>query len=142
MRYLLGIDCGTSGTKTVLFDESGNAVCSASAEYPLYQPQNGYAEQDPNDWKNAMLDTVCRVIGKSGIDGADIAGIGLSGQMHGLVMLDEGGNVLRNAIIWCDQRTGRQVEKMNSLGADRISEISANPPLKKGISTLNFYLKF
>ncbi len=129
MSYLLGIDCGTSGTKTVLFDEKGSVVCSASAEYPLFQPQNGYAEQDPEDWKNAMLDTVSRVIGKSGIDGAEIAGIGLSGQMHGLVMLDESGNVLRNAIIWCDQRTGRQVEKMKALGGQKICEISANPPL-------------
>ena len=129
MSYLLGIDCGTSGTKTVLFDEKGSVVCSASAEYPLFQPQNGYAEQDPEDWKNAMLDTVSRVIGKSGIDGAEIAGIGLSGQMHGLVMLDESGNVLRNAIIWCDQRTGRQVEKMKALGEQKICEISANPPL-------------
>lgn len=129
MRYLLGIDCGTSGTKTVLFDEKGCVICSETAEYPLYQPQNGYAEQDPNDWKNAMLDTIIRVIGKSGIDSGDIAGIGLSGQMHGLVMLDKGGNVLRNAIIWCDQRTGRQVGKMNSLGAEKIARISANPPL-------------
>ena len=129
MNYLLGIDCGTSGTKTVLFDEKGVVIASASAEYPLYQPHNGYAEQDAEDWKNAMLETIGEVIAKSGIDSADIAGIGLSGQMHGLVMLDSGGNVLRKAIIWCDQRTGAQVDKMNELCGEKIAEISANPAL-------------
>lgn len=129
MKYLLGIDCGTSGTKTVLFDERGNTIASASAEYPLYQVQNGYAEQEPTDWKNAMLQTVSQVIAKSGIDSANIAGIGLSGQMHGLVMLDGEGNVLRRSIIWCDQRTAKQVEKMNSLAGDKIAQISANPAL-------------
>ena len=129
MSYVLGIDCGTSGTKTVLFDEQGNACASASAEYPLYQPQNGYAEQNPEHWKAAMLETVAAVLSKSGIDSAAVSGIGLSGQMHGLVMLDAGGNVLRNAIIWCDQRTEKQVERMNALAGGRIAEISANPAL-------------
>ena len=129
MAYLLGVDCGTSGTKTVLFDEKGSVIASASAEYPLYQPQNGYAEQDAADWKNAMLETISAVVAKSGIDSADIAGIGLSGQMHGLVMLGADGNVLRKAIIWCDQRTGAQVDKMNELAGAKIAEISANPAL-------------
>ena len=129
MAYLLGVDCGTSGTKTVLFDEKGSVIASASAEYPLYQPHNGYAEQDAADWKNAMLETISAVVAKSGIDSADIAGIGLSGQMHGLVMLGADGNVLRKAIIWCDQRTGAQVDKMNELAGAKIAEISANPAL-------------
>ena len=129
MRYLLGIDCGTSGTKTVLFDEKGVVIASASAEYPLYQPHNGYAEQDAEDWKKAMLETIGEVIAKSGVDSADIAGIGLSGQMHGLVMLGSDGNVLRKSIIWCDQRTGEQVDKMNELCGEKIAEISANPAL-------------
>lgn len=129
MAYLLGVDCGTSGTKTVLFDEKGSVIASASAEYPLYQPHNGYAEQDAADWKNAMLETISAVVAKSGIDSTDIAGIGLSGQMHGLVMLGADGNVLRKAIIWCDQRTGAQVDKMNELAGAKIAEISANPAL-------------
>ena len=129
MAYLLGVDCGTSGTKTVLFDEKGSVIASVSAEYPLYQPHNGYAEQDAADWKNAMLETISAVVAKSGIDSADIAGIGLSGQMHGLVMLGADGNVLRKAIIWCDQRTGAQVDKMNELAGAKIAEISANPAL-------------
>ena len=91
--YLLGVDIGTSGTKTVLFDTSGAAIADATVEYPLYQPKNGWAEQEPSDWWNAAAGTIRAVIEKSGIDAADIAGIGLSGQMHGLVMLDQAGNV-------------------------------------------------
>ena len=89
MNYYLGADIGTSGTKTVLFDCKGNVIASASEEYPLYQPQNGYAEQDPQDWANAVLHTMAAVLGKSGVDKNDVKGIGLSGQMHGLVMLDK-----------------------------------------------------
>ena len=89
MAYVIGIDCGTGSTKTVLFDENGNVISSASAEYPLYQPKNGYAEQNPADWKNAMLDTLKKVISTSGVDKKKIKGIGISGQMHGLVMLDK-----------------------------------------------------
>ena len=89
MRYVIGIDVGTSGTKTVLFDELGKVIASATVEYPMYQPQNGYAEQDPADWYNAAISTIKTVITKSGVSTKDIVGIGLSGQMHGLVMLDE-----------------------------------------------------
>ncbi|MEG1381977.1 MAG: FGGY family carbohydrate kinase, partial [Ruthenibacterium sp.] len=95
MVYLLGIDLGTSSTKTVLFDTAGNAVASATVEYPLYQPQNGWAEQDPDDWWRAAQSTVQTVLQKSGVAAADIKGIGISGQMHGLVLLDANGNVLR-----------------------------------------------
>ena len=105
MAYLLGVDLGTSGTKTVLFDESGAAVASATVEYPLYQPKNGWAEQDPNDWWNAARDTVRKVLSDSGVDAKDVKGLGISGQMHGLVLLDEEGNPLRKAILWCDGRT-------------------------------------
>ncbi|MEM1484036.1 xylulokinase [Oscillospiraceae bacterium PP1C4] len=130
MEYLLGIDVGTSGTKTVLFDTAGNAVCSKTYEYPLYQPQNGWAEQDPADWWNATASGIQDVLGKSGIDPKSIKGIGLSGQMHGLVMLDKAGRVLRKSIIWCDQRTAKECNQMNSvLGMERIIEITANPPM-------------
>ena len=91
MKYLIGIDVGTSATKTVLFDELGTVIASASREYPLYQPQNGWAEQNPEDWRNAVLATVSEVVEKSAAEKEDILGIGISGQMHGLVMLDEKG---------------------------------------------------
>ena len=94
MNYLLGVDLGTSGTKTVLFDEDGNVVASKTIEYPLYQEKNGWAEQEPLDWWNAAADTIHAVITESGVDNKDIKGLGISGQMHGLVMLDKDGNVV------------------------------------------------
>ena len=130
MQYLLGVDLGTSGTKTVLFDADGKAICSKTIEYPMYQPQNGWAEQDPADWWNATKEGIRYCLSTSGVKAEDVKGVGLSGQMHGLVMLDKDGNVLRNSIIWCDQRTVKEVDQMNSIiGAQRIIEITANPAL-------------
>ncbi len=130
MKYLLGIDLGTSGTKTVLFSTDGEAVASAVVEYPLYQPQNGWAEQAPEDWWNAAVQTTRSVISQSGVDARSIAGIGISGQMHGLVMLDEKGDVLRKSIIWCDGRTGEECREITqAIGAQRLIEITANPAL-------------
>jgi len=130
MKFLIGIDLGTSGTKTVLFSEDGVAVCSATEEYPLYQPHNGWAEQDPADWWNACIATVRKVLSESGVNPGDIAGIGFSGQMHGLVMLDEHGEVVRNSIIWCDGRTADEcAEVMKRVGESRLVELTANHAL-------------
>lgn len=130
MKYLLGIDIGTSGTKTVLFDRGGNPISSSTAEYPLYQPEIGWAEQDPQDWWNAVCITINQVIKGSNINPESISGIGLSGQMHGLVMLDGNGNVLRKSIIWCDQRTAKEcVEITEKVGEKRLIDITANPAL-------------
>ncbi|MEG0769066.1 MAG: xylulokinase [Ruthenibacterium sp.] len=130
MNGLLGIDLGTSGTKTVLFDSDGNAVASAVAEYPLYQPQNGWAEQDPADWWAAVQSTIRAVLQKSGIAATDIKGIGISGQMHGLVLLDANGAVLRKSILWCDGRTGEECREITEvIGEKRLIEITANPAL-------------
>lgn len=130
MSYVLGVDCGTSGTKTVLFDELGAVIASHTIEYPMYQLKNGYAEQDPADWADAMINTIKTVITKSGIKKEDVKGIGISGQMHGLVMLDKNNNLLRKSIIWCDQRTAAEVDEMNKiLGKKKLIEITANPAL-------------
>ena len=130
MAYVIGVDCGTSGTKTVLFDEKGTVISSVTIEYPMYQPKNGYAEQEPADWANAMINTIKAVMTKSGVNKEDVAGIGISGQMHGLVMLDKDNNVLRKSIIWCDQRTAAEVEEMNEkLGREKLIKITANPAL-------------
>ena len=130
MAYVIGVDCGTSGTKTVLFDEKGTVISSVTIEYPMYQPKNGYAEQDPADWANAMINTIKAVMTKSGVNKDDVAGVGISGQMHGLVMLDKDDNVLRKSIIWCDQRTATEVEEMNEkLGREKLIKITANPAL-------------
>lgn len=130
MRYVIGVDIGTSGTKTVLFDENGNSVASYLVEYPLYQPKIGWAEQDPEDWWNATHTSIKAVIGKSGVNPDDIKGVGLSGQMHGLVLLDENGKVLRKSIIWCDQRTVAEADDLTEkIGRDRLIEITGNPAL-------------
>ncbi len=131
MAYLLGIDIGTSGTKTVLFDEKGNGLASYTGEYGMQQPKNGWAEQHPEDWWEAVVDGIRAVLGKSGVDAAEIAGIGLSGQMHGLTMLDKDNKVLRPAIIWCDQRTAQECAEIEALmgGRDRLIAITANPAL-------------
>ncbi len=130
MAYVIGVDCGTSGTKTVLFDELGTVIASKTIEYPMYQPKNGYAEQWPGDWANAMINTVKAVMAQSGVSKDDVKGIGISGQMHGLVMLDKDNNVIRPSIIWCDQRTEKEVAWMNeNVGEKKLIEITANPAL-------------
>lgn len=130
MKYVIGIDLGTSATKTVLFDIEGNIISSASCEYPLYQPHNGWAEQTPDDWYNAAISTIKSVVSQSGINSENIVSLGISGQMHGLVMLDENCDVLRPSILWCDQRTGKECEQLTgALGRDKLIEITANPAL-------------
>nr|HPJ21008.1 FGGY family carbohydrate kinase [Clostridia bacterium] len=130
MDYLLGIDIGTSGTKTVLFDREGKSIASSVGEYLLYQPNIGWAEQKPEDWWNAVCFTSKEVIRKSGVSPSDIKGVGLSGQMHGLVILDENNRVLRKSIIWCDQRTKAECDEITKkVGAERLIEITANPAL-------------
>lgn len=130
MEYLIGIDLGTSGTKTVLFDRSGTVIASSTVEYPMYQEKNGWAEQDAMDWWTASYQTIRTVIKKSGVSASDIKGIGIAGQMHGLVMLDEKGELLRRSIIWCDQRTAKECDEITDrIGKERLIEITANPAL-------------
>ena len=127
-KYLIGIDIGTSGTKSALFDLDGNVLASATEEYPLYQPQNGWAEQEPSDWWDAVKKTLKKIT-PAAKDGS-ICGVGLSGQMHGLVMLDEHNKIIRPSIIWCDGRTGAECVQIEELvGRDRLIEITANPAL-------------
>ena len=130
MKYLIGIDVGTSGTKTVLFDENGTVISSATEEYPLYQPNNGWAEQEPSDWWNACIATLKKVLAESKVNPGDVSGIGFSGQMHGLVMLDEKGESIRKSIIWCDGRTADECAEITKrVGETRLVEITANQAL-------------
>ena len=131
MEYVIGVDLGTSGTKTVLFDRQGHTVASSLVEYPMYQPYNGWAEQDPEDWVQAAFTTIRDVLTKSQVDPADIAGLSLSGQMHGLVLTDDAGKALGRAIIWCDNRTIESCETFTRLvgGREELIRISANPAL-------------
>ena len=89
LKYLLGIDLGTSGTKTVLFEETGRSVASETIEYPLYQPKNGWAEQEPEDWWNAARDTVKAVIAKSGVKPEDVKAKYESGVLTVLIPKEE-----------------------------------------------------
>ncbi|OOB76939.1 MAG: xylulokinase [Epulopiscium sp. Nuni2H_MBin003] len=130
MEYILGVDLGTSGTKTVLFKKDGQKVASSTVEYELIAPKNGWAEQNPDDWWNATITTIKDVIDKANVNPDDIKGLGISGQMHGLVMLDKDGKVLRNCILWCDGRTGKECQEITDIiGQERLIEITANPAL-------------
>jgi xylulokinase len=130
MAYLLGIDIGTSGTKTLLIEETGRAIASATDTYPLSTPKPLWAEQNPEDWWQATVSTIRKVIKDSGVNPAEIKGIGLSGQMHGAVFLDDRNQVLRPSILWCDQRTGAECEWITrTIGRDKVVELTSNPVL-------------
>lgn len=130
MAYLIGIDVGTSGTKTVLFDERGKALASHTVEYPLHTPNPGWTEQDPEDWWNAAVQSIQAVLKQSGVPAGEVKGIGLSGQMHGSVFLDESRKVVRPAILWNDSRTAEEcAEITRTLGADRLIQLASNPAL-------------
>lgn len=124
--YFIGIDVGTSGTKAVLMDETGAVLRTHTEEYPMLQPKNGWAEQDPADWWEATKRSLFAVC--DGIDA--VGGIGLTGQMHGLVMLDDNNAVIRPAIIWCDQRTGKECDEITQkVGKEALFEITAAPAM-------------
>jgi xylulokinase len=125
---LLGIDVGTGGTRAVLVDESGRVVASSTVDHaPFASPQTGWAEQDPRDWWRAARQAIHEVI--SGSE-REISCIGFSGQMHGAVLLDEHDEVVRPALIWCDQRTDRQCQAITDrVGAGQLIELTSNPAL-------------
>jgi len=115
-RCIAGIDVGTSGCKTIIIDEDGKVLASVnSKEYPLYTPYPMWSEQDPADWWEAALESIANAIAKSGVAKEDIKGIGMSGQMHGLVALDENDRVIRHAILWNDQRTQKSCDEITAL---------------------------
>ena len=110
MLYI-GIDLGTSASKFLLVDEVGRVLNTVTKEYPLSFPRPGWSEQDPAHWWQACLAGVPELL--AGFDAKQVAGIGVGGQMHGLVALDAAGNVLRPAILWNDGRTAAQVDYLN-----------------------------
>jgi len=125
MKLYIGIDLGTSAMKLLLMDAEGKIHNTVTKEYPLEFPQPGWSQQEPDDWKKALLSGVPELL--KDFDGADVAGIGCGGQMHGLVVLDENDNVIRPAILWNDGRTAKQVDYLNGvIGKDRLSAMTAN----------------
>lgn len=130
MKFL-GIDVGTGGSRAVLIDENGQIIASETVEHiPFATPEIGWAEQDPNDWWRASSEAVKKVLAIENVSAEDIASIGLSGQMHGAVLLDENDKVLRPALIWCDQRTQKQCDELTEkVGKERLIELVSNPAL-------------
>ena len=131
MSYYLGLDIGTSGTKTLLVDAAGTVLAEAGATYPMATPKPGWTEQDPEDWWKATVKTVRAVVKKSGVSADQIRGIGLSGQMHGSVFLNKNHDVIRPALLWNDQRTAQQCDAIESAagGRKKLIEMVANPAL-------------
>src|ERR1700687_1380873 len=128
---LLGIDVGTGGTRAVLLDEAGRVLGAATAEHaPMASPELGWAEQDPRDWWRAARGGISECLKKGSGSAGEVAAIGLSGQMHGLVLLDAAGEVVRPALIWCDQRTEEECRAITErVGAKRLIELVANAAL-------------
>jgi len=131
MGVFLGIDIGTSGTKTLAIDAKGNILADALETYPCYVPKPLWSEQDPEDWWQATIRSVRRVVNGAKLKPADVRGIGLSGQMHGSVFLDRQDRVIRRAILWNDQRTAAECREMEERvgGRSQLIKLVANPAL-------------
>jgi xylulokinase len=131
-KHVLGIDVGTGGTRAVIADDQGRIVASATEEHqPFASPQIGWAEQRPEDWWRAAGVAVQKALAQGDIRKEQVACVGFSGQMHGAVMLDSLGDVVRPALIWCDVRTEKQCEELKEkIGWERLIQLTANPPLE------------
>jgi len=127
---LLGIDISTTGAKALLIDEEGKVVSSATTPLTLSTPKPLWSEQNPLDWWTAIQESIRQALSLAEIAGSDIVAVGMTGQMHGLVLLDKDGQVLRPAILWNDQRTGDQCDEIRArIGKDRLIQITGNDAL-------------
>jgi xylulokinase len=127
----LGIDVGTGGTRALVIDPAGRILGSATSEHvPFATPRPGWAEQDPADWWRATGEAVRGALAAASLDGGGIAAVGFSGQMHGSTLLDARDEVVRPALLWCDQRTGEECDTITkTVGAARLIELALNPAL-------------
>jgi xylulokinase len=130
MNYFLGIDVSTTGSKALLADEGGNVIATAASPHTLQTPKPLWSEQDPHEWWRAVSESVRAVLKQTGLNGEKIAAAGLTGQMHGLVLLDGQGQVLRPAILWNDQRTQAQCDEIHRrVGREKFIQITGNVAL-------------
>lgn len=130
MKYVIGIDLGTSSVKTLLVNQNGDIAGEASASYPLIQERPGYSEQNPEEWVNGTITCLRQLLRESGVAADDIEGVSFSGQMHGLVLLDERNNVLRQAILWNDTRTTKQCREIEAKLGGKLLDITRNAALE------------
>ncbi|WP_147536255.1 xylulokinase [Bacillus marasmi] len=130
MKYVIGVDLGTSSVKVLLVDKEGTVKSSVSKDYPLVHQQPGYSEQNPEEWVEKTIAALKQLVNESGVDSADIEGLSFSGQMHGLVLLDENNAVIRNAILWNDTRTTPQCKKIDQQLGGKLLDITKNPALE------------
>lgn len=136
--YLLGIDIGTSSTKTAIFNENGAMLSLASKQHNFDADKPGYAEQDPEVWWDAVITSMKEAIGKFGGNPKEIYAIGFSGQMHGMVPLDREGKVIRKAILHCDVRAKAEAEEIKFIFEDKFSKITYNP-IFPGFQAISLY---
>jgi xylulokinase len=130
MSYFLGIDSSTTGVKALLIDQAGQVVGAATTDLALSTPKPLWSEQDPANWWQGAVNSIRQVLAQTGSSGDDVAAIGLTGQMHGLTLLDEAGKVLRPAILWNDQRTGAECDDIRAaLGQANLIKITGNDAL-------------
>lgn len=130
LTYFLGIDLGTSAVKCILVDDKGKVKASASKEYPLLQPRPGWVEQHPEDWWTGTKACIQQLLSEAEVQGEDVKGIGLSGQMHGSVFLNKELEVVRPALLWSDQRTAKQCEWIEQkIGKEKLGQLTGNRAL-------------
>ena len=130
MAYLLGLDISTTGAKALLIAEDGHVVASCTTPQPISTPKPLWSEQNPSDWWDGIVQSIRQALSEAKAKGSDIACIGLTGQMHGLVLLDAAGNVLRPSILWNDQRTQQQCDEMTErIGFERLIQLTGNRAL-------------
>ena len=126
----LGIDTSTTASKALLVDETGAVLATASSPHTLQTPRPLWSEQEPEEWWTAVSSSIRAVLEKADVTGERVAAVGLTGQMHGLVLLDENGRVLRPAILWNDQRTQSQCDEIHRrIGRERFIQITGNVAL-------------
>jgi xylulokinase len=130
MAYFLGLDVSTTSSKALLIDQDGAVLGTASSAHTLSSPKPLWSEQDPTEWWQAVINSIQTVISQTGVQPGEIEAVGLTGQMHGLVLLNEEGQVLRPAILWNDQRCQAQCDEIhNRIGKERFIQISGNVAL-------------
>ena len=130
MKYVLGVDLGTSAVKVILVNQLGEIAAEATRPYPLSHPAPGYSEQNAEDWVTGTIESIHEIMGSGVVNAADIEGLSFSGQMHGLVLIDESGTPLRPAILWNDVRTTAQCNTIKDVLGTELLESVKNPALE------------